>query len=57
MTRLAHYRRSRSSGTSTGAGKGIWVGTVEAPDKQGAIEKAAQEFNVDAWRLYAVQRL
>jgi hypothetical protein len=38
------------------AKKAVWLGTVEAPDKAAAIEKAAQEFNADAWRLYAVQR-
>jgi len=37
------------------AKKAIWLGTVEAPDSQAAIEKAAQEFKVDAWRLYAVE--
>jgi hypothetical protein len=36
------------------AKKSVWLGTVEAPDKQAAIEKGAQEFKVDAWRLYAV---
>jgi hypothetical protein len=34
----------------------IWLGTVEAPDKQAAVEKAAQEFKTDVWRLYAVAR-
>jgi hypothetical protein len=38
------------------AKKAIWLGTVKAPDKQAAIEKAAQEFKVDAWRLYAMER-
>jgi 1,2-phenylacetyl-CoA epoxidase PaaB subunit len=33
-----------------------WLGTVEAPDKDAAIEKAAQEFKVDARHLYAVRR-
>jgi hypothetical protein len=33
-----------------------WLGTIEAPDKQIAIEKGAQEFKTEAWRLYAVQR-
>jgi hypothetical protein len=37
------------------AKKAIWLGTVEAPDKQAAIEKGAQEFKTEAWRLYAVQ--
>jgi hypothetical protein len=36
--------------------RGVWLGTVEAPDKQSAIEKAAAEFKVDAWRLYAMER-
>ncbi len=38
------------------AAKAIWLGTVQAPDKKAAIEKAAQEFKIDAWRLYAVPR-
>jgi hypothetical protein len=38
------------------AAKAIWLGTVEAPDKDAAIEKGAQEFKTDAWRLYAVRR-
>jgi hypothetical protein len=38
------------------AKRGVWFGTVEAPDKQSAIEKAAAEFKTDAWRLYAVER-
>jgi len=33
-----------------------WLGTVEAPDKDAAIGKAAQEFKVDARRLFAVSR-
>jgi hypothetical protein len=36
------------------AKKAIWLGTVEAPDKQAAIEKGAKEFRTEAWRLYAV---
>ncbi len=36
--------------------KGVWLGTVEAPDKQSAITKAAAEFKVDVWRLYAMER-
>jgi hypothetical protein len=38
------------------AKKAIWLGIVEAPDKQAAIEKGAKEFKTDAWRLYAVAR-
>ena len=38
------------------AEKAVWLGTVEAPDKQAAIEKGAQEFKTEAWRLYAVAR-
>jgi hypothetical protein len=34
----------------------ILLGTVEAPDKQAAVEKAAQEFKTEVWRLYAVER-
>jgi hypothetical protein len=26
------------------AKKAVWLGTVEVPDKQAAVEKAAQEF-------------
>jgi hypothetical protein len=36
------------------AKKGIWLGTIEAPDKAAAIEKGAQEFKTESWRLYAV---
>jgi hypothetical protein len=38
------------------AAKMIWLGTVEAPDKAAAIEKAAQEFKTEAWRLHAVRQ-
>jgi hypothetical protein len=38
------------------AEKAIWLGTVEAPDKQAAVESAAQEFKTEVWRLYAVAR-
>jgi Ser/Thr protein kinase RdoA (MazF antagonist) len=38
------------------AKKAMWLGTVEAPDKSAAVEKAAQEFNTEVWRLYAVSR-
>ena len=38
------------------AKKSVWLGSVEASDKAAAIEKAAQEFKTEAWRLYAVQR-
>jgi hypothetical protein len=38
------------------AHKAIWLGTVEAPDKSTAIEKAAQEFKTEAWRLLAAQK-
>jgi hypothetical protein len=34
----------------------VWIGLVEAPDKVAAIQKAAKEFKVDAWRLFAEQR-
>jgi hypothetical protein len=34
----------------------IWLGTVAAPDQQAAVEKAAQEFKTEVWRLYAVAR-
>jgi hypothetical protein len=34
----------------------IWLGTVEASDKQAAVDKAAQEFKTEIWRLYAVVR-
>jgi 1,2-phenylacetyl-CoA epoxidase PaaB subunit len=32
------------------------VGSVQAADADEAIQKAAEEFKVDAWRLIAVQR-
>jgi hypothetical protein len=38
------------------AKKAVWIGTVEAPDKQAAVEKAAQEFKIEVWRLYVVGR-
>jgi hypothetical protein len=38
------------------AEKAVWLGAIEAPDKQAAIEKAAQEFKTEVWRLYAVGR-
>jgi hypothetical protein len=38
------------------AKKAVWLGTVEVPDKQAAVEKAAAEFKVDVWRLYAMER-
>jgi hypothetical protein len=34
----------------------ILLGTVEAPDKQAAVEKAAREFKTEVWRLYAVEQ-
>jgi hypothetical protein len=34
----------------------VWLGTVEAPDRQAAIEKAGAEFKTEAWRLCAVER-
>jgi hypothetical protein len=36
--------------------KAIWLGAIEAPDKQAAVEKAAQEFKTEVWRLYAMAR-
>jgi hypothetical protein len=36
--------------------KAIWLGSVEAPHKQAAVEKGAQEFKTEVWRLYAVAR-
>jgi hypothetical protein len=38
------------------AKKATWLGSIEAPDKQAAVEKAAQEFKTEVWRLYAVAR-
>jgi uncharacterized protein YuzE len=32
------------------AKKSVWLGSVGAPDKAAAIEKAAQEFKTEAWR-------
>ena len=34
----------------------IGLGAIEAPDKQAAVEKAAQEFQTEVWRLYAMAR-
>ena len=36
--------------------KAILLGTFKAPNKRAAIEKAAEEFKADPWRLYAVPR-
>jgi hypothetical protein len=38
------------------AKKAVWIGTVEAPDADAAIEAAAKEFKTEAWRLLAVRR-
>ena len=38
------------------AKKSVRLGTVQAPDKNAAIQKAALEFKAEAWRLFAVQR-
>jgi hypothetical protein len=38
------------------AKKAVWLGSVAAPDKSAAVEKAAQEFKTEAWRLYVVPR-
>ncbi len=38
------------------AKKAVWLGFVEAPDKDSAIEKAAAEFKVSANKLHAVRR-
>jgi len=40
------------------AAKAKWIGEVEAPDADAAVELAAKEFNVqDAKKLLAVRRL
>jgi hypothetical protein len=44
------------SGELGSAKKGVRLSTVEAPDTLSAIEKAAAEFKVDTWRLYAMER-
>jgi hypothetical protein len=36
------------------AEKTVCLGAVDAPDKSAAVEKAAQEFKTEAWRLYAL---
>jgi hypothetical protein len=36
------------------AKKAIWLGAIEAPDKQAAVEN--QEFKTEVWRLYAMAR-
>jgi hypothetical protein len=38
------------------AKKAIWLGAIEAPDKQAAVEKAAQEFKTEVCRLNAMAR-
>jgi hypothetical protein len=38
------------------ARKPVRLGSVKAPDKDAAIQKGAQEFKTEAWRLYAVER-
>jgi hypothetical protein len=38
------------------ARKSVRLGTVKAPDKHAAIQKGAEEFKAEAWRLYAVRR-
>ena len=38
------------------AAKQTWVGTVEAADADGAIEKASAEFRLPATKLHAVLR-
>jgi 1,2-phenylacetyl-CoA epoxidase PaaB subunit len=38
------------------ASKAVWLGSVQAPDNAMAIEKAAEEFRIDARRLYVVRR-
>ena len=38
------------------ARKSVRLGTVTAPDKHAAIEKGAQEFKAESWRLYALLR-
>jgi hypothetical protein len=31
----------------------VWLGAIEAPDKQAAVE-ASREFKIEVWHLYAV---
>jgi hypothetical protein len=38
------------------ASKAVWLGVVEAPDEQAAMEKVATEFGVAAKRLMAIRR-
>ena len=38
------------------AKKAVWLGAIDAPDKQTAVERAAREFKTEVWRLYAVAR-
>ena len=34
----------------------VWLCRIKAPDKYAAIEKAAIEFKISIWHLYAVRR-
>jgi hypothetical protein len=38
------------------AEKSVRLGTVKARDRHAAIQKGAQTFKAEAWRLYAVAR-
>ena len=38
------------------AKKSVRLGTVQAPDRNAAIEKGAQKFKAEAWRLDALPR-
>jgi hypothetical protein len=51
-------RRSQSPGTYIyrAAHRPKIVGSVQAADADEAVQKAAQEFKVHAWRLIAVQQ-
>jgi hypothetical protein len=55
--RLLRSQRRYGRGTSTAPlPRPSGSGSVEACDESSAIEKAAEKFKTDAWRLIAVRR-
>jgi hypothetical protein len=58
-SRRRHCRHGQATGTAKPASwdvykvakQAVWLGTIEAPDKQAAVEKAAQEFKTEVLAL------